>query len=311
MKYSYRSFYYWLSFIHFFEHARSNLYMPNYDISITVDHPISIDKHRSVEYGVLLALHLKATIHLLHVIQLETLAGLSSPKEVPISPDEVGSVTRIQRRVRTQLEALRQRIEHMSKEQVPVEIHIKAGHPDQRITTDLNQLAHPLAVVSRDATLSTWEYLWGNSITELMKRSKASLLVVPEEVPFRPLRQVTYLFQGDPHEIDDMRQLAQLLAPFDARVQLVGITQPVLSADDLGQHEQALRLALPTAQEPTAYLSADGLANQLKEYLSPHQAGMLAMHHQSKGLFARLLGQDPVREMIFKASIPLLILKNQ
>lgn len=285
--------------------------MPKYDISITVDYPLSLDKPRSVEYGVLLALHLKATIHLLHVIHLETLTEQSTSQGGPLRSDDIGSIAHLQRRAHTQLEALRQRIDHMSKQQVPVEIHIEADHPARSSTANLNQLDHPLAVVSREATVSSWEYLWGNTLTELMKHSKADLLVVPETVPFRPLRRIIYLFQGDPHEIDDMQPLAHLSAPFEAQVQLVGITQAGLSADDLAPYEQALRKALPAAPEPTVYLSADGLADQLESSLCPHQAGMLAMHHQSRGLFARLLGQDPVREMIFKASIPLLILKDR
>jgi hypothetical protein len=284
--------------------------MSHSEIAITVDHPISIDEHRSVEYGVLLALYLKATVHLMHVIRLEALAGMPVSGHEQASSDEVGGVSQMQQRIRNRMEALQRKIEHMSKEQVPVEIHVEAGYHRHQLVEGLKPMGFPLMVVGHDAKVSTWEYLWGDMVTELLSKGDSNLLVVPEQARFRPLHQVAYLFHGEGQEEQDLIELKHMVEPFGGHIQLVGIMQPSVPQSDLHDQEKRLRQHLPDTAAAAVYFEAESAPASLAHYLEEHPVEMLAIRHHHKNLFARLAGQDITRNMLFKTDKPLLIFKD-
>lgn len=282
--------------------------MSHSDITITIDHPLTIDDHRSIEYGILLAMYLKSTVHLLHIIRLETLAGVNKPlSETDV---EVGAVQQMQRRTKTRLEALRRKIEHMSKQQVPVEIHVAAGYRQHRLAEYLQEWGQALTVIGREDLAGTWEPLWGNALSELVARHETNLLVVPEEARFRPLRQVLYLFQGEVDEREDLQQLQKLVAPFDGHIQLMGLVKKEAEKPKLAEYAARLRHELGEQSPAAIYLEGDQLAHKLKDHLSHHPAQLLAVHQRHQRLLSRLTQQDPVRAIAFDTDMPLLIFKE-
>jgi nucleotide-binding universal stress UspA family protein len=169
-----------------------------------------------------------------------------------------------------------------------------------------------LVVMGMDSNLPEYEY-FGNTTTAAIRRQKYPILVVPNDIQFKPINKILYAceykYLGHDNHLDLFKEIA---GKFAAKLEIFHVnTSPadVAAVATDGQREAIDRLVddldhvYNTVEHPSVI---DGIMEGVKKW----QADLLVMVPHKTGLWELVLRGSNTREIALRTRIPLLVLPN-
>lgn len=152
----------------------------------------------------------------------------------------------------------------------------------------------------------------GSTVFTALRKAKKPVLVVPEAVPFKPIRDI--VLAADFTAVKDLscyNVLYALVEGLDANLQVVHVAG---KAAAIKPEELAGKLQLQRALAKVTYwfheLDEDTVEESILRFTQNHPADLLVMVAHRHGFFERLFGTLFTRDISYKAAIPLLVLED-
>ena len=278
-------------------------------VVIPIQPTFSIDENRSLEHGLSLAMRLNLSICLFHVLPVEVLAGVSHSSYTDWSPSEVGAISEARRKAEVKLQALRNRLQHMMKGQLQVDLAIRSGFFHEALLQFLGEGPAAMAVVDTANSSDLLSRLLGSPELEVIDRSGADFLVIPSQASAREWSRVVYLYSREVRDdyLPEVHRLADLAQAHQAEIHLIGTGNLKTDAPALRHISDHIASELDLPIQESHFLSSKDLADQLPRYLQLRQIDLLGVHHQHQSWLEKLVNGSPTRDAMRQALVPTVI----
>lgn len=153
----------------------------------------------------------------------------------------------------------------------------------------------------------------GSTVYTVLRKSGKPVLVVPEGVPFKPIRDI--VLAADFTVVRDLscyNILYALAESWEAALQVVHVAgkEAAIKPEELSGKLQLQRV-LAKVTYWYHELDEDRIEESLLRFTENHPADILVMVAHHHNFFERLFGTLYTRDMSFKAAIPLLVLEDR
>lgn len=259
---------------------------------------------RAVEYGLKLALALEATVTL-----------VAAYEEIPVPVTDTMSMTFINAAgVKGLVEqGLRRQREFFQQTRVqPVETLAIRGPVVAAILDAASELYADMIIAGMKGKGKSVRKLMGSTVTALARKTHVPLLVVPEEARYMP--PVNILLGNDIrpdmniHVLDPLRELVAIFEPklYALRVVKKGAKEFI----EVIHNRSPLQDLDKKWDMKYEYEMGDDVVSSLNEFARAHAIEMAVMIPHPHSFPERWFIRSHTREMIFEATIPLLILPD-
>jgi len=254
-------------------------------------------------YALQLADKTKATIDLIHVIFPEY-AGL----DLPVISAE-GTQSHISA-ARAAMEAfveyglaqlqLTKTLEHVPQIHSDVEV----GGPSGVIARLAERDEASLIVMGTKGEHGLLEKTFGSVTTEVLRRSKVPVLVVPEDATYSEIRQVAYASELKEEDAWHIWGAMKLLEEFEPSWHLIYIQTP----DSETPKETLEELShLMKGELNLHQLGSTSVLEGLEDFARHREVDLLVMLSRHESIWKRLFYRSKTRQMAYQSQVPLLV----
>ncbi|HVS95620.1 MAG TPA: universal stress protein [Puia sp.] len=256
----------------------------------------------AVEYGFRLASALDATVIL-----------VAAYEEVPIPVTDTMSMTVVDAPgVRALVEQGLQRQQALFQQDrlQPIETMAVHGPVVRSILDTVEELGADLIVVGMKGKGKRLRKLFGSTVTALARKTPVPLLVIPEEASYVPPANILLgndiRPDTDIHVLDPMMEL---VATFASRVYALRVVKKGAKEFIEVIHPRNPLLEMNKIWEVKyEYRLGDDVVTALNEFVRQHNIQLAVMVPHAHSIPERWFLRGHTREMIFEATVPLLIL---
>lgn len=199
------------------------------------------------------------------------------------------------------------------QEKYGVEVHstVRTGFKGDTINEVAKDIDADLVVLGMKETKR--HQFPGNTVFTALRKARRPVLVVPEGMPFKPIRNI--VLAADFTSVQDLSCYSVLLAlveSWDATLQVVHVAG---KAAAIKPQELSGKLQLQRALARVTYwyheLDEDNVEDSLLRFTENHPADLLVMVAHRHNFFERLFGTLYTRDLSYKATVPLLVLEDK
>ncbi|MFM2145566.1 MAG: hypothetical protein RL732_402 [Bacteroidota bacterium] len=157
------------------------------------------------------------------------------------------------------------------------------------------------------------EKLMGSTTTNVIRKIKTPVLVVPEQAHYQPIQKVLYpsdfSYKTNHHLYD---RLLEILDAYHARLSILHITlnHAGETSDKLMQKkemEQVFRTVTHDFQEK----ESSSVTHGINEYLATHPADLVALVAHQHSFLERLFSKSHTNAIVYESPLPLLVLQDK
>lgn len=153
----------------------------------------------------------------------------------------------------------------------------------------------------------------GSTVFTALRKARKPVLVVPEGMPFKPIRNI--VLAADFNGVKDLSCytiLFELVESWDATLQVVHVAgkEAAIKPEELSGKLQ-LQKALAKVTYWFHELDEDNVEESILRFTENHPADLLVMVAHRHRLFERLFGVWYTRDVSYKAALPLLVLDDK
>lgn len=151
--------------------------------------------------------------------------------------------------------------------------------------------------------------LFGSVATGLIRRAGANILIVPDNAPIRPLRQVVLAtdYRSINH-LHSLRPLKDMLTLKGANLTFLTIRGRGNQGQALAEKSLALTNYFDTVGTETYFVRNDEVEKGIDEYLATHPVDLLVTVPHHRSLLDILMGRSTTRKLAYHPQVPLLCL---
>ena len=253
-----------------------------------------------IRYAADLTRHVNGTLTLLNVYPL--------PIATPEMPAELLLAEEIRVDADRRLQALADKLLDGG---VPVETKLVAGSPGSEIVYLTEQL-HPDLIVMGSLGAGSRQSWLGSNTLYVLDRSPVPLLVLPENVSFKPWQRVVCGTDFDYHELDAIAGAAKWLKTPQAELVLLHVND---GGSDEAKNTDVYRVSFVEKVRELSgvpYINYAFIAERtdilerLHDYSTQHDANVLLMLHRVRKGLARMFEQSLTKSMAKNLALPLL-----
>jgi len=260
-----------------------------------------------------LADKIDASIDILHVVPPRT-EGLDYPVLVATATQQHLDIAgeTLKKFVDTSLHAIGQGLKNAPMISSSLEI----GMPVQRICDTAQREDTSIIVIgSRGENRSRMEKFLGSVAAGVVEKAKCAVIVVPEDLEFSPIEQMTYatdVKDADPFEI---WKALDLLQPFKPSVDLVHIN--LKKEGDLKAWEKMEKMQAFFKEKSSEleinfhHIPGKNVQKELSNFVEEHPTDLLVMYRPPHDFWDRLFYKSYTKQMALHTSVPLLVIKNE
>lgn len=253
-------------------------------------------------YAASLARLTKAKIILFHSFHI--------PIPVNDVPIIVVSVEELEKVNKEQLENVKKTI---SSDELLIECVTKIGFAVDEVLNYSRQNNIDLIVMGITGGTLINEYLIGSSTTDVIRKTKTPVLVIPEKCKFKKMSKI--VLASDYSDITDKSVLAPLhefIDLFKAKLLVVN----VMAVEEVPTVEKAvsgvqLEHYLEGVEHDLYFSSNNDVVQGLNEFVDEEKADMIAMIPRKHNVFQRIFNEGNTKKMTFHTHIPLLALPDK
>lgn len=260
---------------------------------------------KAVEFAVLIAERVGASLTLLHVVHLPLLGTT----ETALSANEV--LGEKKRHASEKLHALVRHLSETHRER-PVEINylVQEALLVDAVEKLAKTEAFDLVVMGSTGGGNTLEEILIGSHTEgVIERVKCPVLTVPPNGVPAPFHRIVYASNYQQEDAQALRQLLAFAQLFSAEVEIVHVSDEASAQADskVARFEQSLRTALPEHPLSIHQVVHPDEVVGMKGYLTRKNADLLVILKKRRGFFHHLFSQSFSEQLTYQSKLPMLI----
>jgi nucleotide-binding universal stress UspA family protein len=258
----------------------------------------SVASRNATMYGLQLARLLQAKVILIHVCQ----PMLSAADTVVVTPEDLKKGCE---------DVLRKEVDQLKKNS-PVDINcvVEEGIPSEVIIEAAAHFHAKWLIAGMKGHGKTVRKLFGSVALLLSRKTKAPLIVVPEEAVFTIPKTIALAsdinYDTDIHLLDPLEELG---IKFDSTMYVVRVIKKRMD-------ETIERLLRPSRikwhykdlHPSFEFVSDKNLVHAINEFVKEHQVNIVAMIAKEHNLFERLFTKSDIKDMLLHAHVPVIIL---
>ena len=280
--------------------------MPMKKILVPTD--FSPSAYNAFAYALSFAEEVKASISLLHVIQIDMgIVDLPIPSgEAYVIRKEAAEVA-----MQAQIDLARNNDPNSLETITKIQMLVKAGNPVSIIKETVSEIAADMIILgARGKKRSKLEKMLGTHSTTLASKADCPVLVVPEGFSFKPIVQMAYaanLLASDGYEL---WSALEMIKPFSPIVRFVHVSTQV--DDDEMEKVEKMRKHLESqnsALQLTFYqIYAKKIDQELTDFTINFEIDLLVIFHRSRNIFQQFLSSSHTKRLVSKLEVPMLVL---
>lgn len=256
--------------------------------------------NNAVDYAAMLARYFSARLVLVNAFQMP-LQGFNSLSPLSVAAD-------LQRHSESQLDILKDTIIRNGYD-FGIEIYSGLGSPTSVLKEAIGKYSADLVVMGMTGEGSALkEALIGSSATSAVKELKIPVLIVPQNVVYRPVKHITLASDLENIEentlIHSVRSYANL---FNAELEIVTIQQ---ENKQNAQHQEEtsafIEKTLQGVKHKQVLIKEDNILKGLEYYLKFHETDLVIVNPKKHTLFQKLLSPSVSRYIAFHSTKPVL-----
>jgi nucleotide-binding universal stress UspA family protein len=263
----------------------------------------STASHNAFLYSLQLAHSLEAKVILFHAFQQMTLPNLEPTVVIPRQEMQQLVLDRLNQHLKAAASAV----------QVPVEVHCAEGPCVATILDEARKAQADLIISGMKESGKGLRQLFGSTVTGLARHSTIPMLVIPEEAGYKQPATIALASdiapETDVHTLDALSVIGQR---FHSKIYIVRVIsdrfEEVFELLDRPAKFSRLSRALETQYE---YYKNKHVTDTLTDFVQQQQVDLVALVPHQHSLLERLFFKSTTKSMIFKSSVPLLILPEQ
>ena len=260
----------------------------------------------ALNYAAALASHLEAKIVLLHVYQVPIPATDLPVLEI-ISSEEMEK-------------NFSGRMHHVVREQkkelgwdADVTILNIPGIVHSEINRTVAEKGIDLLVMGMRGRATVVDRVFGSTATEMIKKAKCPLLLVPEDAEFQmPDSMAVAIDFNQPEDIRKLGLAKELAKHFNARIRVFSILDE--KQDDPSDKAvvfDALDQQLKDTEHSIHFQVHQPVTEGILNFVDEHQSKMLVIFHHSHNVFTRIFMSIHSQQVSFNIRIPMLVFTEQ
>lgn len=153
------------------------------------------------------------------------------------------------------------------------------------------------------------EIIVGRTAKALITRSPVPVLSVPEVAIYREIKQVLYLTDFHELDVEAIRQLVEMLEPYDPEITLTHINTYLIDSGHEKKEwfENLVREKITGKKIHFRQILADNIYDGINSYLNDNRIDLLVMLEKKRdSILDKIFHKDIVKSMDFHTTMPLL-----
>jgi nucleotide-binding universal stress UspA family protein len=264
---------------------------------------LSDTSQNAFRYALRLADRTEAAIELIHVIFPEY-AGLDLPVISAEGTQSHISAARAAMQAFVEYGLAQVQLMH-NLEHIP-DIHpdVEVGSPSAVIARLAERDEASLIVMGTKGEHGLLEKTFGSVTTEVLRRSRVPVLVVPEDAAFTQIRQVAYASELKEEDAWHIWGAMKLLEEFEPQWHLVHIQTPESKTptETLQELTNLMKGELKIHQ-----LGSTSVLEGLEDFAQNFDVDLLVMLSRHESIWRRLFYRSKTRQMAYQTQVPLLV----
>ena len=277
---------------------------------------------KACEIGFSFAAALNAEVVLLHVYYTPMYAAIFPYSDFNYQTnDEVIAAKNIVGKARKEVNRLsdqiKEQIENKKLPNIPFSCILREGIPEEEILRYAKEQRIQIVIMGTRGKNQKDIDLIGSVTAEVIDRSRAAVLALPEETPFRSIEEVknvafiTNFDQRDLIAFDSL--IKNTIKPLDVKISLLHLADEKDTWDEikLGGIKEYFKKQYPSIDLKYDIIKNDDLLENLEEYIKQNKIDMITLASYKRNIFSRLFNPSIARKMIFHADTPMLVIHTK
>ena len=172
--------------------------------------------------------------------------------------------------------------------------------------------AHPVDLVVMGMDSDLMEYKWfGNTTTAAIKRLRAPLLVVPNDISFDGIKKILYAceytYLSEDNHLDLLKEITR---KFAAELQILHVETKAHDPVVVDQHITAMDAIIEDVDHTYRFIGHSTVEQGIIDGVETWGADLLVMVPHRPGFWELLINGSATREVTLRTRVPLLVLPN-
>lgn len=277
--------------------------LPLYKITVMKTLLISTDftnaSHNALLYGISMARAFQARVVLFHAYQLQVMAGMDSAMVIPEAETRAAVMDRLSQHLRA-----------LGDLDVPVVLSTAEGQAWQAIIQAAKDYDADVIITGMKHHSRLFRQLFGSTVTDLAKYTKAPMIVVPESASYRTPAKIALASdiapETDVHTLDTLTAIGER---FRSKVYIVRVIRDRFDeVYELLHRPSKLNKLSRSLDTQFTYAQHKDVAQALDFFIEAEGIDLLAVVPHKHTLMEQWFFKSTTKEMIFKSPIPVLVL---
>jgi hypothetical protein len=153
--------------------------------------------------------------------------------------------------------------------------------------------------------------MMGTSETHVAEEAACPVLLIPPETQYSDINQVTYLLDDDEladGQMADLQWLISFCEVMKAALSIYYLPEKVnISEDEMDLAMSSIQELAPYQNQSYKQFPVGSTVEDIMQFALASPTGMLAFPFRKKPFFQHLFGEEDARELILKATLPVLV----
>ncbi len=275
---------------------------------ILVPTDFSVNANNALVYILHLIRDLDDRIILLHAIEINlALLDMPIPSGAAYETKKVAAETALDAQIGLACQQTKSQ-----KDRAKIQTVIRAGHPVTVIKDVAKEEKVEMIVMgARGRKLGGLDKFLGTCSTDTAQESDHPVLIIPEDVYFRPVAQLAYATQLNPSDPFEVWKALKLLAPFTPIVRYVHVTDQPSPEETTEIHQlKEFVEAQPESLQVTFHnILGKSIEEELFSFCQNYEIDILSIFHKKRNIFYRFLASSHTKKILTKFKLPVLVMK--
>ncbi len=167
---------------------------------------------------------------------------------------------------------------------------------------------YDLIITGTNGADDTYQLVFGSHSYQVIQQAMCPVLLIPEEVKYKPIKQIVYAFDPNTNPIFLIDQLRDFSAALNASVKVVHVMEEEKSPESEARFEQLRQAVMARAYKelPWAFEGLYGrdVAWTLEHYATSSPFDVMALSYHHRTLMDKLLHQNVIKRISMTADFP-------
>lgn len=192
---------------------------------------------------------------------------------------------------------------------------IKEGIPEEEIGKVCDEIRPIIIVMGTRGKDRKEQDLIGSVTAEIIERSSAPILAIPEDEVFEKfadVKNIAYATNFGPNDLLAFDKMINMLKPYSFKVYLVHIQRNTDAWNEikLAGIQEYFKKQYPNLETEYALIKDSNILEGLDKFVEEKNIDVISLNSYKRNIFSRLFNPSIARKMVFHAQTPMLIMHS-